>query len=458
MLDTLLTIGIFLLGLSVLIVIHELGHYWAARIFGIKVEEFSLFWGKKLVGFKRGDTEWRLNAIPIGGYVKIAGMLDESFDEEQMKSEPQPWEFRSKPTWQRLIVMLGGVIMNVILGIILFIGLKYTYGDRKIVNENLPNGIYVMEDSPAYDLGFRTGDVIKTYKGTPTKYFTDVADPNLIVDRGKYFEIERNGATQRIDIPNDYMNTFLDYPPEIRGNSLFRPDMQAIVLVTDTATNTARAKNELPPININAWKGGLRDRDQIVAVDSMPIKYWSDLHAHFQGKPEQQFEVTVLRDGQRKQFTVSTDTGSTIGVLQFTDTLYSDIKYSFGEAIPVGTAAAWEEGIVRTVKGLGMLFTGNADPRKSLSGPVKIAKIYGQGFKAGGWKVFWGLTAMLSMVLAVMNLLPIPVLDGGQILILSIEAIIGREIPQGPKMWILRISFYLVIGLMLLIVLNDIIN
>ena len=458
MLDTLLTIGIFLLGLSVLIVIHELGHYWAARIFGIKVEEFALFWGKKLVGFKRGDTEWRINAIPIGGYVKISGMLDESFDEDQVAGDPEPWEFRSKPTWQRLIVMLGGIIMNIILGIILFIGLKYTYGDKKIVNDTLPNGIYVAEGSPAYDLGFRTGDVITSYRGEPIKYFTDAADPNLLVDRGKYFDIQRSGAAVRIDIPDDYMNDYLDYPPAKRGMSLFSPDMSAIVLIPDTATNSARAKNELPPVNINAWKAGLRDRDQIVAVDSVPIKWWSDLHSHFQDKPEQSFEISVLRNGQPMNFTVKTDTGSTIGVLQHTDTLYSTIKYSFGEAIPVGTAAAWEEGIVRTIKGLGMVFSGNADPRKSLQGPVKIAKIYGRGFRVGGWKVFWGLTAMLSMVLAVMNLLPIPVLDGGQILILSIEAIIGREIPQGPKMWILRISFYLVIGLMLLIVLNDIIN
>lgn len=458
MLDTLLTIGIFLLGLSVLIVIHELGHYWAARIFGIKVEEFALFWGKKLVGFKRGDTEWRINAIPIGGYVKIAGMLDESFDEDQVAGDPEPWEFRSKPTWQRLIVMLGGIIMNIILGIILFIGLKYAYGDEKIVNADLPHGINVLEGSPAYDLGFRTGDVIKTYKGTPAEYFTDVADPNLLVDRGKYFDIERNGQAMRIDIPDDYMNAYMDYEPDMRSGGLFAPDMEPIVLVPDTATNTLRKKNELPPVNINAWTAGLRDKDKIVAIDSTPVKWWSDLRSHFKEKPEQSFQLTVLRNGAEKQFQVQTDTGATIGVLPFRDTLYSSIRYSFGEAIPVGTAAAWEEGIVRTVKGLGMLFTGNADPRKSLSGPVKIAKIYGQGFKVGGWKVFWGLTAMLSMVLAVMNLLPIPVLDGGQILILSIEAVIGREIPQGPKMWILRISFYLVIGLMLLIILNDIIN
>lgn len=458
MLDTLLTIGIFILGLSVLIVIHELGHYWAARIFGIKVEEFALFWGKKLISFKRGDTEWRINAIPIGGYVKISGMLDESLDKDQVAGDPEPWEFRSKPTWQRLIVMLGGIIMNVVLGVILFIALKYTYGDRKIVNETLPHGLLVMEGTPAYDIGFRTGDVVKTYRGEPVKYFTDVADPNLLVDRGKYFEVERAGKITRIDVANDYMNDFLSYPPEKRNGGLFQADMAPILYVPDTSTNTLRAENELPPVNINAWNGGLRTRDLILAIDSVPVQWWSDLRAFFKDKKEQEFNITVMRDGVEKQFRIETDTAATIGVLPYEDTLYTQIQYSLGEAIPVGAAAAWEEGIVRTVKGLGMLFSGNADPRKSLSGPVKIAQIYGKGFKAGGWKIFWALTAMLSMVLAVMNLLPIPVLDGGQILILSIEAVIGREIPAGPKMWILQISFYLVIGLMLLIILNDIIS
>ena len=456
--ETVITIVVFLLGLSVLIVIHELGHYWAARIFGIRVEQFALFWGKKLVGFKRGDTEWRINAIPIGGYVKISGMLDESLDEDQVAGDPEPWEFRAKPIWQRLIVMLGGVIMNVILGVIIFIGLKYAYGDKFMFNENLEAGIYVGEGTPAHDLGFRTGDKLVTYNGEPIEIFDHVSDPNILMDGEINFVVDRNGKQEAISIPDDFINDFVDYEPEKRGAGLFVPRVEPILIVPDSAKLKKDMEEGSPAYTINASQAGLMSLDKVLMVDSTSIKYYDEFQALMKDRPEESVNLLVSRAGKQVEVTVQTDTSSIIGVRPYYDTLYSEKSYSLVEAIPVGAKAAWQEGVVRNLQGLGKLFSGKVNPQKSLSGPVKIAKMYGKVFDSTGWRGFWGITGLLSMVLAIMNLLPIPVLDGGQILILSIEGVMGREIPPKPKMWILQISFWLVIGLMLLIVLNDIIS
>ncbi len=456
--ETVITILVFLLGLSVLIVIHELGHYWAARIFGIRVEQFALFWGKKLVGFKRGDTEWRINAIPIGGYVKISGMLDESLDEEQVAGDPEPWEFRAKPIWQRLIVMLGGVIMNVILGVIIFIGLKYAYGDKYMYNENLTWGIHVSEGTPAADLGFKTGDKLISYNGEPIEIFDKVSDPNILMDGEIEFVVDRNGEKVAISIPDDFINNFVDYAPEKRGSGLFVPAIEPILYVPDSTDLENDMAEGAPAYTILAWKSGLRTRDKVLMVDSARVEYYHDFQEMMKERPETTVELIVSRDGKQIPFQVTTDTASIIGVRPYFDTLYTKLDYSLVEAIPVGAKAAWREGVVRNLQGLGKLFSGKVNPQKSLSGPVKIAKMYGKVFGSSGWRGFWAITGLLSMVLAIMNLLPIPVLDGGQILILTIEGVAGREIPPKPKMWILQISFWLVIGLMLLIVLNDIIS
>lgn len=639
MLDTLLTIGYFLLGLSLLIVIHELGHYWAARIFGIKVEEFALFFGKKIVGFKRGDTEWRINMIPLGGYVKIVGMLDENLDPEQVKGEPEPWEFRAKPTWQRLIVMLGGIIMNVILGIILMFCFKYFYGDTKVPIANLEHGIYVAEGSVGYDMGFRTGDVPLTYKGDSLTYLEELKDPSYLVDNSKNFEVLRDGKVVKLEIADDYMDTFVDF--DDAKKSIVAPNLEAILavpspedneklreadkdtiplrayelgfrtgdvvvgvddtpierwyqfydllhdqpvqkayhfnygaegqpltseiqaahiaqvapalsepvpflLVNTPGTNAALEEAQKEPVSLTAYEAGFRTGDVIVAVDSTPVKNWMEFNAAlleakteadssvqvsvrrlnevlelsaaidslpafdssyadltpmpllgkgpaskeqaFAGygfglagaqivvagegtydslevaymsyleieKLEQSYEFSVDRNGEQLKITATTDTNQRLGVVLNEKSVSQKIEYSFGEALPVGASAAF--GVVTgTLKGLRAMFQGNANPRKSLSGPVKIAQIYGEASRERGWAGFWYLTAYLSMVLAVMNLLPIPILDGGQVLILSIEGVAGREIPLKAKEWILRISFYLVVGLMLLVVLNDLI-
>jgi regulator of sigma E protease len=448
--DILLTIGLLLLALTILIVIHELGHFWTARMFGMRVEAFALFFGPKIFGVKRGDTEWRFNTVPLGGYVKISGMMDEHMDTEQMKEEAKPWEFRSKPTWQRLIVMLGGIIMNIILGCIIFIGLKYFLGENKIPNKNVQEyGIFVPDSTAAWDLGFRTGDVLVSYMGDSIVWFDEASDPNNLVDRGKYFEVKRNNAVVRVDIPDDYLNNFID-----KGErSLFTPDGAPVLLVFDTTI----AKGYTEGIPVNGYFAGLRDKDRVVMIDSIPIDRWSKVSNYLKNKPSREFEFVIMRGDTMKTFMVKTDTSSKVGIVMDSEKFYQHVDYSFAEAIPRGVSAAFEE-VSKTLKGLRALVTGNANPRKSMSGPVAIAGIYGQFYKQGGWAGFWALTGMLSMVLAVMNLLPIPVLDGGQVLILIIEAIIGREIPPKAKEWILRIGFFLVVALMLFVIVNDVVR
>jgi len=562
--------------------------------------------------------------IPLGGYVKISGMLDENLDPEQVKEEPEPWEFRAKPTWQRLIVMLGGIIMNILLGILLFFIFKYNYGDNKIPISKLEYGIQVPEGSAGYDMGFRTGDIPLTYKGDSLTYLEDFTDPNKLVDADKEFEVLRDGKVVKVAVADDYIDRFTEFKGSDRN--IAEADFPMILRVPSPKDNAEARETDQDTIPLRAYDLGFRTRDRITAIDGTPVEKYSQLSQLLKGdgplreyrygidfngaqqtvafrntspkalsrqlaqnanvlvltqdaaensplqtgdvllavdsvpttdhaalvRAMEQFDeaaprqlkvqrgaetltvdvdyqgatatdstlsyfgltlrpafaakedapksldlvafpsgvkgVTVLdqedplepavsenplayiqpqllerpftfsieRDGKPLTIEATTDTNMTLGVFPYRDTLVTHVDYTAGEALSVGTVAAFGV-ITNTLKGLWAMIKGNADPRKSLSGPVKIAQIYGEASRAGGWAGFWRLTAFLSMVLAIMNLLPIPVLDGGQVLLLTIEGVAGREIPLKIKEWILRISFYLVVGLMLLVVLNDLI-
>ncbi|MFM2375415.1 MAG: metalloprotease RseP, partial [Bacteroidota bacterium] len=230
--ELLRTIGLMLLALSILIVIHELGHYWAARMFKIRVERFFLFFDYKfkLFSLKKGETEYGVGWIPLGGYVKIAGMLDESMDGQAAVGPAQPWEFRSKPIWQRLIVMLGGIIMNVILGCVIFIGLKFLVGDRVTPMDKLEFGIVVDENSVLHPLGFRTGDKILSYNGKAYPSLEDYSNPSKLVDSEKIFEVRHaDGQVEKISLPDSIMGKFQDSGEP----ALFMPDMAPILHVLE---------------------------------------------------------------------------------------------------------------------------------------------------------------------------------------------------------------------------------
>jgi regulator of sigma E protease len=458
--NLLITIGLMLLALSILIVVHEAGHFWAARMFKIKVEKFFLFFDYKfkLFSVKKGDTEYGIGWIPLGGYVKIAGMLDESMDEEQMKQPPQPWEFRTKPIWQRLIVMLGGIIMNVILGCVIFIGHRWAYGETVMPVKNVEYGIFVADSSEMWKLGFRTGDKLLSYAGDTFQYFNEYADPNLLVDRGKYFDVQHaDGSKQKIEIADDFINAF-----QASGESrLFTPDQPAYLTVIDTndlaAALKANPDMDTSKTSIQAFRAGIRTNDRVVRIDSTPVQKYSEFHRLLRNRPNETVTIVVERKGKEIPFQVFMKSISRIGAGANDSILKEHKSYTFATAIPSGIGAAFEQ-IPRTFKGLRAVVTGNANATKSMSGPIGIAKVLGDGFQVMGWSWFWRLTGMLSMVLAVMNILPIPVLDGGHVLILIIEGIIGREIPLKAKEIIMTIGFVMVLALMAFVILNDVIK
>ena len=449
-----------LLALSILIVVHEAGHFWAARMFKIKVEKFFLFFDYKfkLFSVKKGDTEYGIGWIPLGGYVKIAGMLDESMDEEQMKQPPQPWEFRTKPIWQRLIVMLGGIIMNVILGCIIFIGHRWGYGETVMPMKNIENGIYVADSSAMWMKGFRTGDKLLSYSGRTFDYFNQYADPSLLVDRGKYFDVEHaDGTKEKITLPDDFIDTF-----QASGEGrLFMADQPPVLIVIDTAGLAAAMKAD-PKFDssirsFQAFRAGMRTGDRVIRVDSTPIQKYSEFSNMIRSRPNQVVTIVVDRKGKEVPLQIFTKSIAKIGVVPHDSVLKEHKSYSLGEAIPSGILAAFDQ-IPQTFKGLRAVVTGNANASKSMSGPLGIGKVMKQGFDVLGWEWFWKLTGMLSMVLAVMNILPIPVLDGGHVLILSIEGIIGREIPLKAKEIIMTIGFVMVLALMAFVILNDVVK
>ena len=443
--ETLTMIGLIILGLSILVTIHELGHFMTARWFGMRVEVFSLFFPPKIFGVKKGDTEYQLGAIPLGGYVKISGMIDESMDKEHLKTEPKEYEFRSKKAWQRLIVMLGGVIMNVVLGILIFFVIKFIYGDILIPVTAMTNGIRVEEGSVSEELGFRNGDKLIAFMGDSIRYLDEVNDPKVLLSDGAYFDIEREGKNLRIDIPGDYLNKFTERPDSQKIIFEFRPEPR---VWPDTSNAT---------IPRNAWDAGIRQGDLVKRIDSTEIREWADMVKTLESRKNRDLTIAVDRGGNLLTFNVKTDAEGHIGVRPDMERLYEIKNYNLFEALGEGTREAFVS-VYTTIQGLGKVITGQADFSKSISGPVKIAQIYGKGFDKKGWLWFWQLTGMLSMVLAFMNVLPIPALDGGHVIFILVEMITGRE--PNPKVRIIAQQIGMVLLLLLIgfIILNDILN
>lgn len=469
--DILIQIGLIILALSILVTIHELGHFWAARIFKMRVESFALFFGPILFKYKprNSDTEYQLRSVPLGGFVKISGMLDESMDKEALKEPPKDYEFRAKPRWQRLIVMLGGIIMNIILSCVIFIGYKWVKGDDFISMKKAEWGIEVPDTSSAQKLGFQTGDKLFRYKGDTIKYFNDFAIPSFLVDRGKSFDVIRNGQMVKVEIPDDYASTFFAKKEGV----LFMLDGPPKVDIVDSTLILTKAKvktlAEIPAdkrkgLSVRAQAGGMESGDSIVMIDSIQVQLYSQVRKLVGERKNQVATFTVWRfDSASKSrkmldLQIHVDTAGKAGFGLNMDRFIEHVDYSFGEAIPVGINFAFRRGVVETIKGLVALATGNVDASKSMSGPIKISKVLASGFKTEGWSFFWYLCGFLSMVLAVMNLLPIPVLDGGHVLFLIIESIIGRDIPEKIKEWAMNIGFVLIILLMGYVLLNDVLN
>ena len=430
-----------ILALSVLIIVHELGHFAFAKMFGIRVDKFFLFFdagGRKLLSTKSGwfskifpkgqklETEYGIGWLPLGGYCKIAGMVDESMDTEYLKHEPQPWEFRTKPAWQRLLVMAGGVLFNFIFAIIMYIGLLAGWGESYISNEN--NCIYVNE--LAYDMGFRNGDHIISFDEYEPENFL-MLQADLARETAGKAVVLRNGDTLDIYIDHSRIGDVLNTPGMF---DLARPFV--IHSVAEGSVNSG---------------ADLRSGDRIIGIDGMKVPFVQDAWPILEDRAGQAVTACVTRESDTLEVALQVDTTGRLGVFLASPEIKTK-EYSVLSAIPAGFVKTFSS-IGGYLKDLRLVFTPSTEAYKSVGSFIAI----GQAFpEAWDWYSFLSIIAMLSIMLAVMNLLPIPALDGGHIVFTLYEMVTGRK-PSDNFLFVTQIiGMILIFGLMFLAFGNDI--
>jgi regulator of sigma E protease len=430
-------VGQLLLGLSILVILHEFGHFIAARAFGIKVEKFYLFfdaWGVSLFKFNYKGVEYGIGWLPLGGYVKIAGMIDESMDTEQMAGPPQPWEFRSKPAWQRLIVMLGGVTVNILLGILIFWVLTIKYGETYIPTESLKYGI--APGKIGRDIGLKPGDKITAVNGKPIVYFDELITSKVLLGNS-VLTVNRDNKELSINVPGSILNELSDY-----GIAEFvKPRVKFAI-------------GSVNP-NSNAQKANLVKGDSILAVNGKPVLFFDEMQTAFQGYKNKAITLTVSHNNVTRQQPAQIAADGTLGFFPKVDSLKEKhINFSFFGSLPVGASTAWGT-LTDNAKGLGRIITGQVKASKAISSPIGIAVKFGTHFD---WLRFWSLTGLLSMALALMNLLPIPALDGGHAVFLIIEMIKGKPLSDKFLERAQIVGFVILICLMVFAFGNDIVK
>ena len=435
----------FILSLSLLIVLHELGHFIPAKLFKTRVEKFYLFFDYKYSIFKKkiGETVYGIGWIPLGGYVKISGMIDESMDTEQMALPPQPWEFRSKPAWQRLIIMLGGVFVNFVLGILIYICLMWAYGEKFLPNENVKDGVWV-QDSLAVNVGLKTGDKILTIDGEKIRKFNEIT---LGFINGNNFQIERDGEIIDKAIPEDFISKLIDR----------RKNAQGPIVSARYPFTIARVQKD--SINENS---GLQPKDIVTAINGTAIKYYDEAKSMLLKYKEQDISLTIKRADEVKEIPVRVTKQGTIGIvfggLSFNDLQklgyydLAEIEYSFAEAIPAGLNKSWKT-LTDYVKQLKKIFNPSTGAYKGLGGFISIGSIFPDEWSA---QSFWNITAFLSIMLGFMNLLPIPALDGGHVVFTLWEMITGKKPGDKFLEYAQVVGFILLIALLLFANGNDI--
>ncbi len=434
----------FILSLSLLIVLHELGHFIPAKLFKTKVEKFYLFFDYKfsLLKKKVGETVYGIGWIPLGGYVKIAGMIDESMDTEQMKGEPQPWEFRSKPAWQRLIIMLGGVFVNFVLGIFIYIMLMYSYGEKYLPNENVTDGVWVT-DSLAVEVGLQNGDKIVTVDGEKLRRFSDIT---VAFINGNKFTIERDGQKIEKDLPVDFISKLIDRGKD--AGAIVRPRGPFVI-------------SEIPKNSPNQ-KAGLKENDIVVGINDVETKYYDEVQEQLKLNAGNDVVLKVKRGDEIINTNASIgDDGKlglivvTVGVSDLNRLGYyelADISYTFSEAIPAGFRKSYET-LSNYVKQLKKIFNPSTGAYKGLGGFISIGSIFPSEWSA---QSFWNITAFLSIMLGFMNLLPIPALDGGHVVFTLWEMVTGRKPGDKFLEYAQVAGFILLIALLLFANGNDI--
>jgi len=434
--ETLIMVGQLLLGLSILVGVHEWGHLIAAKSFGMRVEKFSIGFPPKIWGKQFGETEYSIGAIPLGGFVKISGMIDESLDTKTMSAEPEPYEFRAKPAWQRLIVMMGGIIVNVVSGILIFIVLALVNGETYLPKAELnKHGIV------AYDLGeqlgFETGDRVLSINGQDYDRFSDIMSPDLLLGSDNYYIVERSGQEIRIDMPNDFLDKVAD-----RRTREFVVGFRWPFSV------------EMVNKGSEADKMGLQEGDRIIAVNSDQISYFDEFSNKLQSLKGQEATFKIDRAGQVIETSATVPDDGILGFRPGQDLALVKQNFGFIEAVGEGTYNAFAV-VWLNIKGFKKMIAGDVDVRKSLSGPIRIATFFGGTWD---WNNFWRIVGLLSMVLAFMNFLPIPALDGGHVMFLTWEIVTGRKPSDRFLENAQKVGMVILLSLMAFVIINDTIS
>ena len=442
--DFLIKASQLLMSLSILIVLHELGHFIPAKLFKTRVEKFYLFFDPwfSVIKKKVGETEYGIGWLPLGGYVKISGMIDESMDKDQMKKPAESWEFRAKPAWQRLVIMLGGVTVNLFLGIFIYSMTLYVYGDKYLPNKNLTDGVWCFGEM-ANDLGFENGDVFLSADGEEIERFSEVPEKIIL---SKTIVVNRNGSSVSINMPKDIVDRFLENKNEL----LFYPRIPtAINLVLE---------------NSNAEKAGLKKNDFLKSVNGVSVKYFDEFKTEIKKYKDEDVMVLVDRGGEEFLTSVRVDLNSELGfspanfsLTQLEQLGYCSLasyKYGFFDSFPAGYKKAIKK-LTSYIDQFILILNPKSGAYKGLGGFGAIGSMFPASWN---WEVFWNLTAFLSLMLAFMNILPIPALDGGHVLFLIYEIIVGKPAPEKIMESAQVLGMILLLSLLVFANANDIIR
>lgn len=453
--ETLIKVAQFFLSLSILIALHEWGHYFFARLFKTRVNKFYLFFDflfpmPNVLNFalfkkKKGDTEYGIGWFPLGGYVQIDGMMDETQDAEKLKTPPQPWEFRSKPAWQRLFIMMGGILVNVVLAFIIYAMVLWVWGEEKIVNSSLKNGIAV-GDSVMYKIGFKDGDKIVSINGEKLAYFDDALKKIILKGEETKVTVNRNGTDLNVTVPKNILGTLSTMKIDKRGliGIAFAPTIDSV----DTKGPSV---------------GKLQAGDRIVKINSDTVAYYHNISRIMEKQKDSNILVSYLRNGidSVQTATIKMTTDNRLGFVKNLD--FKDLekqgllqqevkKFGFFASLPAGVKKTWET-LTDYIDQFKLLFKPSTGAYKGMGGFASMTQVFG---KQWNWELFWTRTAMFSIILAFMNFLPIPMLDGGYILFTLFEMITGKKVPDKFLEKANMIGFFIIIGLMVFTNGNDV--
>jgi len=452
--DTFIKVAQFFLSLSLLIALHEWGHFFFAKLFKTRVNKFYLFFdflfpipnllNFSLFKWKKGDTEYGIGWFPLGGYVQIDGMMDETQDAEKLKAPPQPWEFRSKTPIQRLFIMMGGIIVNVLVAFLIYSMVLYVWGEKKMLNSSVKYGIAI-GDSIMYQTGFRDGDKIISVNNEKVVYFDDLLKKILV--GGKEVQVDRDGQMVNIPIQENILGQLSTKKIDKKGLIGFR--MPAIIDST------------VKPLKSNAFIAGLKPGDEIIKLDSTDIHYWNEISRYADGlKDSATVAFTVKRGDSVMQFNVKMDETHRFGLPPLSvDKLealgvFSTVttKYGFFESFPAGVKKSISK-LGDYIDQFALLFKPKTGAYKGMGGFASMTQIFGTHWD---WESFWNITAFFSIILAFMNFLPIPMLDGGYILFTLFEIVTGKKVPDKFLEKANMIGFFIIIALMLFTNGNDV--